>query len=156
MRLRQLQPIDYDAIISVLNRWWGGRHVSDMLPKLFFNHFHPTSWVIEAENRPIAFLVGFISPGEPEESYIHFVGIHPEYRRQGLGRRLYQAFFQTASDHGCRRVRCLTSPINKRSIAFHRSLGFQLVPSQTVEEDLPIHKDYDGPGRDRVLFVKEL
>ena len=44
-------------------------------------------------------------------------------------------------------VRCVTSPLNEGSIAFHESLGF------SVES---VAKDYDGPGEDRVLFVKHL
>lgn len=153
--MRPLRPSDYDRVIRVLNMWWGGRHVSDMLPKLFFNHFHPTSLALEEEGEVIAFLVGFISPGQPEEAYVHFVGIDPRHRRKGLGRRLYEAFFDSVSCRGCRRVRCLTSPVNKGSIAFHTSLGFRMAPTDT-EDEIPIHKDYDGPGRDRVLFVKEL
>ena len=41
----------------------------------------------------------------------------------------------------------MTSPVNEGSIAFHESLGF-------VAER--VAKDYDGPGEDRVLFVKRL
>ena len=44
-------------------------------------------------------------------------------------------------------VRCVTSPVNERSVAFHESLGFE------VER---VVRDYDGPGEDRVLLVKRL
>lgn len=155
-QLRQLRPTDYPAVISVLNLWWGGRPMTDMLPKLFFHHFHNTSLIMEKEGELVAFLVGFISPACSEEAYIHFVGVHPDYRRQGLAGHLYQRFFDIVSKQGCRTVRCLTSPSNRRSIQFHSRLGFQLIPSRTLLEGIPIHKDYDGPGRDRVLFVKEM
>lgn len=39
MNVRNVQPSDYPAIISVLDEWWGGRKMSDMLPRLFFEHF---------------------------------------------------------------------------------------------------------------------
>lgn len=44
-------------------------------------------------------------------------------------------------------MRCVTSPVNQGSVAFHKALGFE------VEK---LAEDYDGPGEDRVLFVKRL
>jgi hypothetical protein len=41
----------------------------------------------------------------------------------------------------------VTSPTNEESVAFHKALGFE------VER---VAHDYDGPGEDRVLFVKAL
>lgn len=35
--IRQVESSDYQPIISVLNDWWGGRNMSDMLPKLFLS-----------------------------------------------------------------------------------------------------------------------
>lgn len=155
-QIRPLRPSDYPAVISVLNLWWGGRHITDLLPQLFFHHFHLTSLIIEKAREPVAFLVGFVSPARSEEAYIHFVGVHPDYRRRGLAKHLYHHFFATVSKEGCRKVRCLTSPTNSRSIQFHTRLGFQLTPSKTLQDGIPVHKNYDGPGRDRVLFEKEL
>ncbi|WP_371812640.1 GNAT family N-acetyltransferase [Saccharopolyspora sp. ASAGF58] len=62
---------------------------------------------------------------------IHFVGVDPARRRGGLARRLYAEFFDTASSAGRSRVRCITSPANTGSIAFHRRMGFELVPGDT-------------------------
>ena len=35
IRIRNAEPSDYPPIISVINEWWGGRNMADMLPKLF-------------------------------------------------------------------------------------------------------------------------
>jgi RimJ/RimL family protein N-acetyltransferase len=59
---------------------------------------------------------------------------------------------------GCRIVRCITSPVNKGSIAFHRRLGFS-VKNDAIEktiDDVSVFEDYDGEGEDRVLFFKNL
>ncbi len=48
------------------------------------------------------------------------------------------------------------SPINLNSIAFHRRMGFKLEPTSERSGDIPIHGNYDGPGEDRVLFIKRL
>ena len=31
--IRNAEPSDYLPIISVINAWWGGRNMADMLPK---------------------------------------------------------------------------------------------------------------------------
>ena len=41
----------------------------------------------------------------------------------------------------------MTSPLNQGSLAFHEGLGFE------VDR---IAEDYDGPGEDRALLVKQL
>lgn len=33
--IRNLKPDDYEPIIMVVNKWWNGRQMSQMLPKLF-------------------------------------------------------------------------------------------------------------------------
>jgi len=57
---------------------------------------------------------------------------------------------------GCRIVRCVTSPVNKVSIAFHLLMGFKREISKSVVEGVPFFEDYDGPAEDRVLFSKIL
>jgi ribosomal protein S18 acetylase RimI-like enzyme len=119
-----------------------------MLPKLFFIHFEGTSFVAENEaGELVGFVCGFLSQTADDEAYIHFIGIDPEHRGEGLGRELYERFFEEVRGAGRAVVRCVTSPVNDRSVAFHESLGFE------VERVVP---DYDGPGEDRVLLVKRL
>jgi ribosomal protein S18 acetylase RimI-like enzyme len=97
-----------------------------------------------------------VSQSQPRQAYIHFVGIHPDHRKRGMGKRLYELFFETVRARGCDTVHCITAPINSGSIAFHRSMGFQIEKSDHVRDSLPFTTDYDGPGQDRVLFVRSL
>lgn len=156
MRFRTVTRDDYAPIIAVVDAWWGGRPMAAMLPKLFFEHFADTSLIAEADGEPVGFLIGFLSPALPSEAYIHFAGVHPDHRQRGVGRALYERFFQMAGEAGRRRVRCVTSPINTASVAFHRAMGFDAGGPAVGDDEVPIHKDYDGPGEDRVLFVREL
>jgi GNAT superfamily N-acetyltransferase len=155
-KIRHISPADYSSIIAVLDEWWGGRQMSAMLPKLFFTHFSDTSFVMELDGELIGFLVGFLSQSNPAEAYIHFVGIHPDFRQQGIGGLLYQQFFQTAQAFDRVQVKSVTSPLNKSSIAYHLQMGFEAEPSAIQEDGVPYHLDYDGPGEHRVLFVKHL
>ena len=148
MEIRHAEPADYGRVIGRVNAWWDGRDMAPMLPRLFFVHFEGTSYVVDDDvGQLAAFLIGFLSQTDPGEAYVHFVGVAPEHRGEGLGRRLYERFCDDARDHGRLRVRCVTSPANDASVAFHTALGFE------VER---VARDYDGPGEDRVLFVKRL
>ena len=60
-QIRQVRPSDYQAVISVIDGWWGGRQMAGMLPRLFFEHFTDTSFAAEHDGRLAGFLAGFIS-----------------------------------------------------------------------------------------------
>ena len=154
--LRNIEEDDYDRIIPLVDHWWGGRKVADKLPRWFFIHFSSTSWVVEDQGEPVAFICGFISPSRPGQAYIHFIGVHPDYRHQGLASRLYWRFFAASARSGCREVHSLTSPVNLGSIAFHRRMGFEVRPGGREANGVPVAVDYNGPGEDRVLFMKRL
>jgi predicted GNAT superfamily acetyltransferase len=148
VEIRHAHPSDYGRVIARVNAWWGGREMAPMLPRLFFVHFEGTSYVVDDEDGQLAaFLIGFHSQSDADEAYVHFVGVAPERRGEGLGRRLYERFFADALSAGRTVVRCVTSPANEGSVAFHRALGFE---AERIAEN------YDGPGEDRVLFVKHL
>jgi ribosomal protein S18 acetylase RimI-like enzyme len=143
--IRHAEPRDYAEVIGVVDEWWGGRAMAAMLPKLFFVHFRDTSFVAEEDGRVVGFLCGFRSQTYDDEAYIHFVGVDPAQRGSGLGRELYERFFAAVAPRSV--VRAVTSPLNERSLAFHRALGFDL---ERVDDD------YDGRGESRALLVRTL
>ena len=143
--IRHADPADYGPIIAVVNAWWGGRPMADMLPRLFFVHFRPTSFVAEAGGRVVGFLAGFRSQTHSAQAYIHFVGVDPARRRSGVARAL-----------GCSEVHGVTSPVNRRSIRFHASMGFEVLPGDAELDGIPYVADYDGAGESRVRLRKRL
>ena len=135
-------------MIGRVNVWWDGRQMAPVLPRLFFLHFEGTSFVAEDEAGDlVGFVCGFLSQTDTAEAYIHFVGVSPDHRGEGVGRALYERFFDEVREEGRSVVRCVTSPANEGSVAFHEALGFE------VDRVVP---DYDGPGEDRVLLVRAL
>jgi len=140
--IRAAEPADYGRVIAVIDEWWGGRQMTAMLPKLFFVHFRDTSFVAEDDGALAGFLCGFRSQTFEDEAYVHFVGVDPAQRGSGLGRELYQRFFDAVAPRSV--VRAVTAPVNERSVAFHRAIGFEV---DRVDED------YDGRGQSRVLLV---
>ena len=59
MNIRSVQSSDYYTLSPLINEWWGGRNMSDKLPKLFFDHFTNTSLIMEKDGEIIGFLIGF-------------------------------------------------------------------------------------------------
>jgi GNAT superfamily N-acetyltransferase len=163
IRLRHPRESDHGRVQLALTDWWGGLGGTEgalqrrlLVPRLFLQHFASTSFIVEDVGTLQAFLIGFLSQTESETAYIHFVGVHPEMQRKGLGSVLYHRFFDMARSQGRARVRCITGPANRNSVAYHTRMGFRMEPGDRVEADVPVHVDYDGPGLDRVSFVREL
>lgn len=123
MLIRHAEPADHARVTAVVDDWWGGRPMAAMLPKLFFVHFRDTSFVAEDDGLA-GFLCGFLSQTFDDEAYVHFVGVSPAHRGSGLGRELYERFFAAVAPRNV--VRAVTSPVNEGSVAFHRSLGFEV------------------------------
>lgn len=145
MITRPLGKNDYQQIVQVIDRWWGGP-TSALAHPIFFYELGTLARVVEHDGIMVGFLFGFVAPGPPKTGYVHLVGIHPDYRRRGVGKVLYQSFEEEARAAGCRRLKAITSVGNEGSVAFHEA---QAWTSTEVE-------DYSGPARPRIVFSKSL
>lgn len=145
MITRPLGKKDYDHIVQVIDRWWGGP-TSALAHPVFFYELGQCARVVEYEGTLVGFLFGFIAPGPPRTGYVHLVGIHPDYRRRGVGKILYQSFEEQCRSRDCTRMKSMTTTGDDGSIAFHQATGW----------DVANVEDYAGPARPRVVFVKEL
>lgn len=157
--LRRPIEADHPVLVGQVDDWWGGRKLHQLFPRLWFQHFTGSSWVAEdTEGRLVGFLVGFISPDRPDEAYIHMVATAPNHRKTGLGRRLYEHFFEDVRGRGARRVTAITWPGNRTSVGFHRAMGFTPSDGPGTQNlyGTPGYPDYDAHGDDRVVFSREL
>jgi ribosomal protein S18 acetylase RimI-like enzyme len=152
LKVRNANPSDHQKIIGVLKDWWGGRDLTWMLPKLFLVHFNNTSFVIEKRDELIAFLIGFLSPAKSMEGYIHFAGVHPDYRGIGIGEYLYNHFFNICKENSRNIIRACTSPVNKGSIEFHKKIGFSISSGNAEIDGIQVTLDYNKPDDPKVLF----
>jgi len=145
METRKITKADFDQIVEVIDRWWGGP-ISTFAHPIFFYELGDNAIVVEDDGRLIGFLLGFIVFKAPKTGYVHLVGIHPDYRRQGVGRLLYENFTDRCRSLGCLEMKAITTAANEGSLRFHDAMGWQ-----TQEID-----DYAGPSRRRVVFTKQL
>ncbi|MFL6288990.1 MAG: GNAT family N-acetyltransferase [Actinomycetes bacterium] len=141
--IRTATPADHSPIAAVVNSWWGGREMSGLVQPLFLENFSSTSLVAERNGGELmGFLIGFGSFDDPAVAYVHFVGVAPTARGCGLGRELYDRFTDLVAPMGVRRVRCVTSVVNKASVSFHQSIGFAVTGRK------------EDPGVDGGLYVQ--
>ena len=156
---RRPTEADYSRITAVIDDWWGGREMDHLLPRLWLQHFTGTSWLAESDDGRLAgFLIGFLSPDDPDVAYCHLVATNPNLRRRGLGRALYQRFFEDARAGTRKRVTAITWPANHASIAFHRALDFvvQQGPGSQNLYGTPSRAGYDFDREDRAILVRTL
>jgi L-amino acid N-acyltransferase YncA len=156
---RRPTEADYPTIVRVINDWWGGRNMDVLLPRLWLQHFTGTSWLAETQDGKLCgFLVGFHSPDKPDVAYCRLIATNPNQRLHGLGRALYERFFEDALVAGRHEVRAITWPGNRASIAFHRALGFEVEagPGSQNLYGTPAQAGYDFDREDRAILVRKI
>jgi len=159
IRFRRPVEADHPPIVEVVDEWWGGQRVHHLLPRLWFRHFTGTSWIAEtSDGRLAGFLVGFASPDRAGEAYVHLVAVNPNRRRTGVGRALYEQFFDDLRPRGITRVSAVSWPDNRAAVAFHRAVGFRVDDGHGTRpiHGLPAYPDYDGERDDRVVLSRDL
>ncbi|APR83653.1 acetyltransferase [Minicystis rosea] len=130
--------------MQVIDRWWGGP-TSALAHPIFFYELGRLARVVESDNTMVGFLFGFICP-DAAVGYVHLVGIHPDYRRRGVGKVLYASFEEDCRREGVRDLKAITTLGNEASVRFHQALGWTMTETE----------DYAGPGRMRIVFRRSL
>lgn len=156
---RRPTEADYPTIIQVVDDWWGGRNLIQLLPRLWLQHFTGTSWLAEQpDGRLAGFLIGFLSPDHPDIAYAHMVATNPNLRRHGLGAALYDRFIEDARAAGRTQVTAITWPGNRGSLAFHRAIGFEIeAPSGSQNlYGTPAMPEYDFGREDRAVMIRRI
>lgn len=145
LHIRGITKEDYDYVVSVLDRWWGGP-AGQRADPFFFYELGQEALVAEVAGKVVGFLLGFVARASEPIGYVHLVGIDPHHRRRGVGQRLYARFEERCREAGARRLKAIAAVGNDGSTEFHEALGFS---AREVE-------NYAGPGRSRMVFEREL
>ena len=126
VRVRRMEPADVEAVVAVarsLPQWFTESGVANMTVDLANN----LGFVAEVEGRIVGFVSWFSYEGVAQ---ISWMGLRPDYHRQGLGRRLLEELERWLRASGARvlRVQTLGDSVDyepyERTRAFYRRLGF--------------------------------
>lgn len=134
----------FAEILEDLPAFWGERDVRALHQPVWLRQFAPDAVILREDRVLVGYLLGTVTTHGL--AYVHLIATRQERRGRGLGRQLYEAFFDNARRHGARRVVAITTTTNTPSLGFHQRLGFS-------SEVIP---DYAGPGQSRVLFSLSL
>jgi GNAT superfamily N-acetyltransferase len=145
---------DFTEILDALADFWDGREVRHLHHPMLIHEFGNSAFVIRDGGVVNAYLFGFISQVEPV-GYLHLIAVRSSARRRGFGQRLFHHFVEFARARGCRHIKAITTPANAGSIAFHKSVGMEML-GELNAEGIPIVQDYAGRGEPRVVFWKAI
>jgi ribosomal protein S18 acetylase RimI-like enzyme len=145
---------DYAQILDALHEFWGARDTRHLHHPFLIHEFGNSAFVIRDGGEVVAYLFGFLSQTEPV-GYVHTLAVRASARRRRLAQALFGHFVEFARQHGCKHVKAITTPSNAESIAFHKSLGMQLL-GEPNSDGIPVAPDYAGRGAARVVFWKAI
>lgn len=79
-------------------------------------------WLLFVEGQPAGILVLVDEPGQ---LLIYSVAVHPDYQKQGHGKRLLEWAEWEARSNGCARIRLYTNALMVDNIALYLRLGYE-------------------------------
>jgi GNAT superfamily N-acetyltransferase len=154
MEITRCTKSDWDQIISEFTDFWGDERTKSLHNPILLYEFGNSAFVSKVGEKVVGYTFGFISQTEPT-GYVKFIGVRRSHQKRGIGRRLYEHFTEFVRSKGCQELKAITSPTNKVSVAFHKSIGMQMT-GEPNDEGVPVVKNYSGPGIDRVVFRKKI
>jgi ribosomal protein S18 acetylase RimI-like enzyme len=141
--LRSYRPGDHEALVSLwsiceLTRPWNNPH-RDIDRKLARDG--DNLLLLEEGGQLIAsVMVGY----EGHRGWVNYLAVHPDHRRQGLGRLLMDVAERRLRDLGCAKVNLQVRASNETATEFYRQIGY------TVDDVVSLGKRLDddlaGPG----------
>lgn len=142
-RLRPLREEDLDQVCALerlcFGTPWTREHFVEELKKP-----ETCFWrVLELEARVAAY-GGFWRA--VDEAHFTNVAVHPEHRRQGLGRSLLRALLDLAREQGCRSATLEVRPSNAAALALYEAEGFERVALRP--------RYYNDDGEDALILWK--
>lgn len=139
-----MQVADLDAVMEIercsfAEPWTRGLFLREL--KLPFS----TAVVARRADGVVAGYVCWWRVGD--EIHLLNLAVHPEHRRQGLGRRLLGLLLSAAEEAGMKRVTLEVRQDNLPALALYEAHGFRQVG---------LRRNYYAPGRHAVLMTLEV
>ena len=127
-RIREAQLNDAKTLTALENRCFDG----DQLGLRSFQRLikQPSAHVYLIEAEDSGALAGYALMLTRKNSYwqrLYSIAIAPEFRGQGIGKRLFAYLFETAQHARCKGIRLEVKQSNQAAIELYRAFGFEIV-----------------------------
>ena len=126
LEIRVLAPGDHAILNNVAPGVFDNPTDPTLVAQFLGDHRHHLAVAIDRDQ-----VVGFASgvhdvhPDKPPEMWINEVGVAPEHRGQGIGRRLLECLLQHARTLGCQHAWLLTEKKNSDARGLYAAIGGQ-------------------------------
>ena len=158
MLVRNAFPADF-VEVSNKSREWGDLVIErESIYHVLTEHFRNTCVIAEDRGEMIGYLLGLRSQANPDVALLHLIQVAPRLRGNGVGRRMFNQFQAEAKKLGCTKIMMHSRPENNSCNRFFKAMGFDVISGEGSVEinGMPCVKDYNGPGRHRVVWVKNI
>lgn len=137
LRIRQITANDLPAVTALeqvcFSDPWSKGLLKDSITCAL-----DTWYVAEKDGKIQGYCVLRVIAGEGE---IQRIAVHPEYRKQGMGRKMMEKMVQTAREKGVREMTLEVRSSNQAAICLYESWGFQ---KEAVRKEYYHHPSEDG------------
>lgn len=140
--------VDDAEAALVFGHPWTGHRADAWLLRRWFGR---SSFVAFDGAQPAGIALAMPDAEQPHALYIDQVAVSFEHRGRGLARALLDRCEAWARQQGMASL-WLTVDAANPAVDCWRRLGFLAVPSGEAGGGGPLHRDYKGRGRDRILF----
>ena len=146
--VREYRDSDFDAVLAMESSR-GGDPYSHAVYIRQTGFLFPATFLIaqkEDDKRPAGYVLGGISPFDPESGLVMKIFVYPEFRRAGVGRIMMKELLKRFSLHGVRSISLTVSPSNMAALSLYESLGFS---------ESGYTRNYFGEGEDRIIMTAQ-
>jgi len=123
LAVRRFQPTDEDAVVELWQQCgltvpWNNPH-EDIALKMAFQ---PELFFVGTLNGQV--VASVMAGYEGHRGWINYLGVAPEYQRQGIGGRMMMEAEKALRQLGCVKINLQVRETNQAVIAFYERLGF--------------------------------
>ncbi len=142
VRIRAMNELDLDGITRIDERITGRYRpeVWEERATYYIRRDAEASQVAESGGKVVGFMLGEVRGGEfgLEEAtgWVDFMGVDPDARGSGIGRRLADALLAHFRSKGATVARTMVRNEDEGIISFVRSMGFAPAPISALEKRL--------------------
>ena len=139
INIRLMKADDFEAVVGIdekVLKTTRSEYYEMKFEKFFqTKDYLPASLVAETEDGTVVgFVMGELFMGEfgifREEGTLDTIGVDPDYRHQGIGKRLIEEFFDHLREMGVQKIHTLVDWNDSKLVQFFRANEF--IPSKTI------------------------